>query len=87
MPADEKEALTSDLMGLFEKRRFKNFLVYVQEFDLVRFYTVCKKTRTKIDTSISAGSQGNQEIAWFIKKDLQGFCSLGVSSTFIYYDG
>jgi len=34
VPADEKEALTSDLMGLFEKRRFKNFLVYVQEFDL-----------------------------------------------------
>ena len=30
VPADEKEALTSDLMGLFEKRRFKNFLVYVQ---------------------------------------------------------
>lgn len=32
VPADEKEALTSDLMGLFEKRRFKNFLVYVQEY-------------------------------------------------------
>merc|ERR1712218_267084 len=31
-PADEKEALTSDLMGLFEKRRFKNFLVFVQDF-------------------------------------------------------
>ena len=33
MPADEKEALSSDLMGLFEKRRFKNFLVFVQDFD------------------------------------------------------
>lgn len=33
VPADEKEALTSDLMGLFEKRRFKNFLVFVQDFD------------------------------------------------------
>lgn len=32
VPADEKEALTSDLMGLFEKRRFKNFLVFVQEY-------------------------------------------------------
>ena len=32
VPADEKEALTSDLMGLFEKRRFKNFLVFVNEF-------------------------------------------------------
>jgi len=34
VPADEKEALSSDLMGLFEKRRFKNFLVFVQEFEV-----------------------------------------------------
>jgi len=34
VPADEREALSSDLMGLFEKRRFKNFLVYVQELDV-----------------------------------------------------
>lgn len=33
VPADEKEALSSDLMGLFEKRRFRNFLIYVQDFD------------------------------------------------------
>jgi len=33
VPADEKEALSSDLMGIFEKRRFKNFLIFVQEFD------------------------------------------------------
>jgi len=32
VPADEKEALASDLMGLFEKRRFKNFLVWAQDF-------------------------------------------------------
>lgn len=32
VPVDQKEALASDLMGLFEKRRFRNFLVYVQEF-------------------------------------------------------
>ena len=35
VPADEKEALSSDLMGLFEKRRFKNFLVYVVVCDLL----------------------------------------------------
>lgn len=29
-----EEALSSTLMGLFEKRRFKNFLVYVQELDV-----------------------------------------------------
>jgi len=33
VPADEKEALSSDLMGLFEKRRFRNFLIFVQDFD------------------------------------------------------
>ncbi|KAG8224876.1 hypothetical protein J437_LFUL006470 [Ladona fulva] len=32
VPVDEREALASDLMGMFEKRRFKNFLVYVQDF-------------------------------------------------------
>lgn len=33
VPADEKEALASGLMGLFEKRRFRNFLLWVQDFD------------------------------------------------------
>jgi Rab GDP dissociation inhibitor len=33
VPADEKEALGSSLMGIFEKRRFKNFLQYCQEYD------------------------------------------------------
>lgn len=32
VPVDEKEALASNLMGMFEKRRFKNFLEYVQNF-------------------------------------------------------
>lgn len=32
MPVDQKEALASDLMGMFEKRRFRNFLMYVQDF-------------------------------------------------------
>ena len=30
VPADEREALSSDLMGMFEKRRFRNFLIFVQ---------------------------------------------------------
>jgi Rab GDP dissociation inhibitor len=33
VPATEVEALGSKLMGLFEKGRFKDFLVYVVEFD------------------------------------------------------
>lgn len=34
VPADEKEALATSLMGLFEKRRFRKFLIYVMEFNL-----------------------------------------------------
>jgi len=33
VPADELEALATSLMGMFEKRRFKKFLVWVQQFD------------------------------------------------------
>lgn len=32
VPVDQKEALSSDLMGIFEKRRFRNFLMFVQDF-------------------------------------------------------
>ncbi|CAG5128866.1 unnamed protein product [Candidula unifasciata] len=34
VPADEKEALQSSLMGIFEKRRFKNFLQFVQDYEV-----------------------------------------------------
>ncbi|XP_068714728.1 rab GDP dissociation inhibitor alpha-like [Montipora capricornis] len=33
VPADEKEALSSGLMGIFEKRRFRNFLVFNNDFE------------------------------------------------------
>jgi len=33
VPADGKEALTSSLMGIFEKRRYKNFCVFCLKFD------------------------------------------------------
>ena len=33
VPADETEALTTSLMGMFEKRRFKKFLCWVQTFN------------------------------------------------------
>lgn len=32
VPVDEKEALASNLMGMFEKRRFRSFLIFVQDF-------------------------------------------------------
>lgn len=33
VPATDKEALKSDLMGLLEKRRCKNFFIFVQDYD------------------------------------------------------
>ncbi|XP_061187653.1 rab GDP dissociation inhibitor beta-like [Saccostrea echinata] len=34
MPADEKEALTTNLMGIFEKRRFRKLMIFIMEFNL-----------------------------------------------------
>ena len=33
VPASETEALSSGLMGMFEKRRFRKFLIFTNEFD------------------------------------------------------
>ena len=33
VPADEKEALSSSLMGIFEKRRFRKFLLFVLQYN------------------------------------------------------
>ncbi|XP_031566609.1 rab GDP dissociation inhibitor alpha-like [Actinia tenebrosa] len=33
VPADEKEALATSLMGIFEKRRFRKFLIFTNDFD------------------------------------------------------
>lgn len=33
VPANDKQALKSDLMGLFEKNRCKNFFQYVQNYE------------------------------------------------------
>ncbi|GFY59125.1 rab GDP dissociation inhibitor beta [Trichonephila inaurata madagascariensis] len=52
VPADEKEALGSNLMGMFEKRRFRNFLVYVQEFNLND-----SKTWKDIDANVTTTAQ------------------------------
>lgn len=34
VPVTETEALSTSLMGIFEKRRFRNFLIWVHDFDL-----------------------------------------------------
>ena len=33
VPANETEALSSGLMGMFEKRRFRKFLIFANDFD------------------------------------------------------
>lgn len=33
VPADEKEALATSLMGIFEKRRFRKLLMFVNDFE------------------------------------------------------
>lgn len=34
VPSDEKEALATSLMGIFEKRKFRNLLIFIQAFDI-----------------------------------------------------
>ena len=50
VPSDEKEALGSSLMGIFEKRRFRSFLLFVQEFNR-------NKSKTWKDVNESKTSQ------------------------------
>lgn len=52
VPADEKEALQSSLMGIFEKRRFRNFLVFVQEYNVED-----PKTWKDVDSTVTTGAQ------------------------------
>ncbi|CAN7937210.1 unnamed protein product [Ixodes hexagonus] len=52
VPADEKEALQSSLMGIFEKRRFRNFLVFVQEYNVDD-----PKTWKDVDSNVTTGAQ------------------------------
>jgi Rab GDP dissociation inhibitor len=64
VPADEKEALTSDLMGLFEKRRFKNFLLYVQEYsqeDPKTWKDFDARTQTTLQLFEKFGLDGNTQ--------------------------
>lgn len=51
VPADETEALTTSLMGMFEKRRFKKFLVFVQNFDFnnPQTWNGCDPTKTTME--------------------------------------
>ncbi|XP_076468698.1 rab GDP dissociation inhibitor beta-like [Babylonia areolata] len=64
VPADEKEALSTSLMGIFEKRRYRNFLVYVQEFDEAdpkTYKDMNPDTNTAADLFAKFGLDGNTQ--------------------------
>jgi len=42
VPATAQEALNSSLMGFFEKRKFRNFLIFVQQYNKADPKTYCK---------------------------------------------
>ncbi|XP_027201068.1 GDP dissociation inhibitor [Dermatophagoides pteronyssinus] len=52
VPADEREALSSSLMGMFEKRRFRSFLIFVQNFNINEPKTYCN-----IDPNKTTGAE------------------------------
>ena len=60
VPANEREALSSDLMGLFEKRRFRNFLIFVQVSFMViwrsRTERICSKVPLYFITALDGAA-------------------------------
>lgn len=52
VPASDKEALASSLMGIFEKRRFRNFLIWILAFD-----SNDKKTWENVNPEITTSSE------------------------------
>ena len=46
VPATAQEALNSSLMGFFEKRKFRNFLVFLQQYDKTKPSTYRNGTLT-----------------------------------------
>jgi len=48
VPATPEEALRSSLMNLFEKRRFRNFLIFIDQYDYLKPETYKDKDLTKM---------------------------------------
>ncbi|XP_002739493.1 rab GDP dissociation inhibitor beta-like [Saccoglossus kowalevskii] len=62
VPADEKEALSTSLMGIFEKRRYRKFLIYVNDFDIndpKTYHGIDPKTATSQDLYHKHGLDDN----------------------------
>lgn len=96
VPADEKEALTSGLMGIFEKRRFRSFLLFVLKYDSddpTTWDGVDPKTSTMKDVYYKFGLDDNTQdftghaIALYLNDDYKTQpCEEPLRRIKLYYD-
>jgi len=96
VPASDKEALSSNLMGIFEKRRFRNFLVWATKLDFAdpaTFNQVDPETTTMIEVFKKFGLDQNtadftgHAICLFLDdKYLERPCKDAIKRLKLYYD-
>ena len=96
VPADDKEALSSSLMGIFEKRRFRNFLIWAMglKFDDAKtFNGLDPEKSTMRDVYKKFGLDQNtadftgHAICLFLKDDyLDQPCKDAIQRLKLYYD-
>ena len=96
VPADEKEALSSPLMGIFEKRRFRNFLLFATKFssdDPKTWQGTDPKTTTMREVFQKFGLDQNTQdftghaIALFLNDDyIDQPCEETIRRIQLYYD-
>ena len=96
VPADDKEALSSSLMGIFEKRRFRNFLIWAMglKFDDPKtFKDLDPEKSTMRDVYKKFGLDQNTSdftghaICLFLKDDyLDQPCKDAIKRLKLYYD-
>lgn len=96
VPADDKEALASSLMGIFEKRRFRNFLIWAMNLkfdDPKTFNNVDPEKTTMSEVYKKFGLDQNtadftgHAICLFLQDDYQSKpCKDAIKKLKLYYD-
>ena len=96
VPASDKEALSSSLMGIFEKRRFRNFLIFATqlEFDNPKTWqgvdpkkTTMKEVFYKFGLDQNTADFTGHAIALFLNDDyLDQPCEETIRRIKLYYD-
>lgn len=96
VPADDKEALSSSLMGIFEKRRFRSFLLFVLKYnveDPTTWNGIDPKTSTMKDVYSKFGLDQNTQdftghaIALYLDDDYKTKpCGEPLQRIKLYYD-